>query len=41
MRTRIRRMLGRQVHIMPTSISIVDHQTTIHTSQVGFVELSK
>lgn len=40
-RTRINRTVGRQVQIMPTLTSIVDHQPTIQLSQVGFVELAK
>lgn len=39
--TRIRRIVGRQVHIRLMLISIVDHQATFHSSQVGFIELAK
>ena len=40
-RTRINRHVGKQVHIIPTLTSIVDHHATIHWSHVGFVELAK
>lgn len=39
--TSISRRVGRQVQIIPTLTSMVDHQPMIQLSQVGLVELEK
>lgn len=40
-RTSMSRSVGRQAHIRPTLISIVDHSATGHSSHVGLMELAK
>lgn len=40
-RTSTRRSVGREAQIMPTWTSMVDHQATIHWSQVGLKERAR
>lgn len=40
MRSRISRMVGKQVHIIPTLTSTVDHNARLQLSHVGFVVLA-